>query len=511
MFELNKSALQKNLLYIASFIFLSRALGFWQDKLFANYFCGVNAISDAFFIAFRIPNFLRRMLGDGLISVALTPIVVLLLEQKLQDRVAKLLTFFMMTIVVLLGIVSAITWYNASHWINFFAPGLSTEQFSYAQLFFPRMFFFTIFIGACEILSVWLRAINHFITPALGPSIFHISMITSLFLTQYFSWPATALAWAVSIAAIIKLVIRLSVYQNFGLFFAWPTQETLQDVKLVFKKMIPLLCGCGILQTHILVEGIVGSYLPTGDVSILHYAYRLFHFPFMVLTIPISSVFLPHFTREGFKSKLRLNFWFYEVIKGLAWLMIPIIFTTITLSYPLFSFFYGQSASPELIFRSSNLLRMLCIGLPVNAINLICFTLFYSMKDTYTPTAINAISTTINIAGCFIGLKYFGLFGIAASTTISHLLVAPSLFFLLHSKHKIVLPKNHFFAYLGRLCLQSISLVILTHIVIFPMFTFLHNFIPWIWYSFIILPHTFCWLTKKMFKTETYLLTISKN
>ena len=506
MFELKKEDLQKNLLYIASLIFLSRALGFWQDKLFVNFFCGVHAASDAFFIAFRIPNFLRRILGEGLIAVALTPIVVLLLEQKKPERVARLLTFFMASIMSLLGLVSLMVWYNPASWSNFFAPGLAFDQSFYVEQFLPRMFFFLFFIAACEILSVWLRSINHFVTSALGPSVFHLFMIGALFFAKYFSWPAIWLGWAVSLGALVKLIVRYSAFKYFGLFLALPTRETFHDAKLVLKKMLPLLCGCGILQTHILVEGIVGSYLPVGDVSVLHYAYKIFNFPFMVLTVPISSVFLTHFSRVSLKSKLRLNFWFYEVIKSLMWLMLPIIFSGVFFATSLFKFFYGVYASTEIILKSAGVLKVLCIGLPFNALNLVCFTLFYSMKDTITPTTINAVSTAFNMMGCFIGLKYFGVWGIAASTSISHILATPVLFFILQKRYKIFLPLKQFLVFVANVILQNSIYLVLVQVLFLPGILFYTSNIPLLGYLLLGLPYLFCWLTRNIFAVDSYIL-----
>lgn len=442
MLFFKKKDILRSLSCVAVLTLMARILGIFQDKFLVSFFGGATAESDAFLVSFRIPNFLRRMISDGIISAGLLPVVVGFFQHKKKERGLRLLTLFFGFTALLLSLLSVLIWYKPLLIIWVFAPGLDSEQLAFVEEFIPRMFFLITFLGICEYFNVGLRSVNHFITTAIGPSVYHVVMIVAVLLAQKYSWPTIYLAWAVSIGGFVKLVLRGAVFYWLRLHFTIPCRETFKDALVVCRKIFPLLLGFGFLQTYIMVEGIIGSFLPVGDISIIHYAFRFFNIPMMVLTTPVSSVMLPYFTNALLKSKLRAEFLLVEMFKFLLWVSIPLVIELLIHSSEIFALFYGQAIDSTFVVKSSTVFKILSCGLPFYLINQALVTLFYGLRDTFTPTRANIVSTAQNAAGGFLSLYFFqkfAIFGIGFSSALSFVTSTILLLYLLCRKHNICL------------------------------------------------------------------------
>jgi len=494
-----KSSLQKNLVYTALLILLSRVLGLYQDQLLIHFFAGATAASDAFLTAFRIPNMLRNIFSEGLLTAALIPVIVQFLQTNQRDRALRLLTFFFFITIFIFSLLWVYVWYFPASIIKLFAPGLDTLRLNYATYFLPAMFGFVFFLASSEILSAGLRSINHFFIPALGPSLYTATIIIALLLAKKFSWQSYTLAWMVTLGGFVKFLARYSAFRYFSLSLLAPKFiNTLADAKIVFLRTMPLLGGFGVTQTHIIVEGIVGSYLAIGEISILHCAWRLINVPQIMLRHTVNLVLLPYLSAFLLHSKLRMRFMFFEVIKLLVWLSMPLSLQFFLSAKNLSAIFYGSTATALVIAKSAIVLQVLSLGIVFHLLNQALTTTFYACKDTLSPSLINSCATLINASGSFLGLRLFGLPGIPLATVFSIIITAPVLLIVLWQKHNIYIP----IAKLMKFCAASfLQILLFLFLKIFLQYFFLTTTNWWL-----LGCYPFIFLTKRWFGIRFFLL-----
>nr|MCH9639011.1 murein biosynthesis integral membrane protein MurJ [Betaproteobacteria bacterium] len=287
--------LLKALAAISSMTFISRILGFLRDVMIARIF-GAGMATDAFFVAFRIPNLLRRLFAEGAFSQAFVPI---LAEYKntrtpeetrdLVDHIAKLLglTLFVVT---LIGVIAA-------PWIIYAsAPGFSSDQQKFnltvelLRITFPYIFFISLVSLAGGILNTY----GKFYVPAITPALLNLSFIgCALWLTPLMDPPVLALAWGVFIGGALQLAFQIPYLLRLKLLprIHFNTKDT--GAWRVLKLMGPAVFGVSVGQISMLINTIFASLLITGSVSWLYYADRLMEFPAGLLGVALGTVLLP--------------------------------------------------------------------------------------------------------------------------------------------------------------------------------------------------------------------------
>ena len=280
--------------------FLSRIMGFIRDMVMAQMF-GAAASMDAFYIAFRIPNFMRRLFAEGAFSQAFVPVLAEYQKTRSDSDVRVFLARIagnmsaVLTLVTLVGIVAA------PLIIYIFAPGFGEDSARHdlaihmLRLTFPYLMLISLTAMSGAILNTY----GYFGVPAFTPVLLNISMIVAaIYLSPKFSVPVVALAWGVFIAGIVQLLFqipfliqrRLLVKPQF--VFADP------GVKKVLKLMIPALFGVSVAQVNLMIDTIFASFLQVSSVTWLYYTDRLTDFPLGVFGVAIATVILPHLSRN---------------------------------------------------------------------------------------------------------------------------------------------------------------------------------------------------------------------
>ncbi len=292
--------LLKSLLTVSSMTLISRIFGFVRDAVIARAF-GAGLYTDAFFVAFKLPNLLRRIFGEGAFSQAFVPI---LAEYKARrgeadtrlfiDHVATTLGLALF-VVTLLGILAAPVIVYLS------APGFAkvTEKFDLTvqllRVTFPYIFFISLASLASALLNTWSR----FAIPAFTPTLLNVSFIVfALWLAPYFDPPVMALAAAVFVGGILQLGFQLPHLARLGLLPRPRLNLRDAGVWRVMRQMGPALFGVSIGQISLLINGIFASFLVTGSVSWLYYADRLMEFPTGVLGVALGTILLPSLSRS---------------------------------------------------------------------------------------------------------------------------------------------------------------------------------------------------------------------
>ncbi len=288
-------SLLRSLATVSGMTLLSRILGFVRDFVIARAF-GAGMMTDAFFVAFRLPNLLRRLFAEGAFSQAFVP---LLAEYKtrrgeaetkrLVDRAATLL-FVAVSLVAALGIIAAPALIYVS------APGFSADADKFAltvhltRITFPYIAFMALVALAAGILNTWSR----FALPAFTPVMLNVAMIAmALFAAPWFDPPVLALAWAVFLGGLLQLVIQLPALKRLGMLPRLDWSPTDPGVRRILTLMGPAVFGVSVSQISLLINTIFASFLPSGSVSWLYYADRLMEFPAGLLGAALGTILLP--------------------------------------------------------------------------------------------------------------------------------------------------------------------------------------------------------------------------
>ncbi len=279
---------------------ISRILGFVRDMLIAQLF-GVDSATDAFFVAFKIPNFLRRLFAEGAFAHAFVPVLAdykargsLAMLKQFIDKTAGTLSIFLL-IITMIGVVAA------PLLIMLLAPGFMWQGTQYElsvkllQITFPYLFFIALVAFSGGILN----AHGQFAVPALTPALLNICMIiAAIWLAPLMNEPVTALAWGVFAAGIVQLLFQFPALMRLRLMPRLRLGFNDAGVKRIISLMLPAIFSVSVTQINLLLDTLIASFLTVGSVSWLYYSDRLVEFPLGILGIALATVILPNLSKN---------------------------------------------------------------------------------------------------------------------------------------------------------------------------------------------------------------------
>ncbi|MFC0709832.1 murein biosynthesis integral membrane protein MurJ [Azorhizophilus paspali] len=287
--------LLKSLAAVSSITMLSRVLGFVRDTLVARIF-GAGLATDSFFVAFKLPNLLRRIFAEGAFSQAFVPILAEYKTQQGEEAtrtfiayVAGLLTL-VLALVTLLGILAA-PWII---WVS--APGFaeSTEKFELTATLLRITFPYILLISLSSLAGAILNTWNRFGVPAFVPTLLNLSMIAfTLFLAPFFDPPVLALGWSVLAGGLLQLLYQLPHLKKIGMLVLPRLNLRDSGVWRVLRQMAPAILGVSVGQISLIINTIFASFLAAGSVSWMYYADRLMELPSGVLGVALGTIMLP--------------------------------------------------------------------------------------------------------------------------------------------------------------------------------------------------------------------------
>ncbi len=426
---------------ISFFISLSRILGFIRDILIARYL-GVSALSDAFFAAFRLPNFFRRVFAEGAFNSAFVPIFIEKLQDKNTDadeknfvrNIFSLLFFALLFFVIIFQIFMPI-------FMKILFPGFfSDPEKSSLLINLSRItIFYLIFISLVSLLSGVLNSLGKFAVPASSPIILNGTLIASVFVFGSIAPNyAYALSFGVFIAGILQFLWLLffTIKAGFLVYPNWP--EINSDIKKFFRKLLPGVVGANVMQINLLVDSIFASMI-SGAVSYLYYADRINQLPLAMIGIAIGIALLPALSRKikanEFSEAIRLQNMALEV--GLI-LVIPATLALTVLAHPIISSLFERGAftANESDFVSQALM-FYSFGLPSYVLVKVMEPAFFSRGNTKTPMNIAIIclvnNAIFNAIFFFFGLGFIGI--VLASVISSYLNLTLLITKLIKQKH----------------------------------------------------------------------------
>ena len=397
-----KPGLARSGTIVSGMTLISRVLGFIRDQVFAIAL-GAGAMTDAFFVAFKIPNFLRRLFAEGAFAQSFVPVFTEYKETRSKEALLALASRVSGTLAVILLLISVLGSVFAPAVVSVFAPGfedggvrqrLTTEML---RITFPYLFFISLVAYAGGVLN----SFNRFAVPALTPVFLNICLITAaLWGTRYFPQPVIALAWGVFAAGLIQLLFQLPSLYKLGLLTMprWGWRDS--GVRKIMKLMIPAIIGSSVAQINLLLDTVIASFLIAGSVSWLYYADRLVEFPLGVFGIAIATVILPRLSAIHANDKPQVFSNTLEWGARLGWFIaLPCAAGLLMLALPLLATLFGYGAFSEHdVSMSAWSLRAYALALPGFILIKILAPGFFARQNTKTPVRIGIIAMISNMA-----------------------------------------------------------------------------------------------------------------
>ncbi|MEW6349016.1 MAG: murein biosynthesis integral membrane protein MurJ [Thermodesulfobacteriota bacterium] len=418
---------------------LSRVLGFVRDMVVALAL-GAGFGSDAFFVAFRIPNLLRRLFAEGALSAAFVPTFVETLQKDGKQDATRLASKVMTFSAVVLALVAAAGIFWSPLLVRLTAPGFFDlpDKFALTVHLNRVMFPYIFFISLVALMSGVLNSVGHFAAPAAAPVVLNISMIAAVTLagSVFGTEPVYALAWGVAIAGIVQVVMQIPVLSLSGMRirpdFSWNDA----GMKRIGGLFVPAAFGGAVYQINVLVGTILASMLPSGSVSWLWYADRLVELPLGVFAIALGTAVLPSMSRlagngdtQGIAGSVSF------ALRLIAFFIVPASVGLIVLREPIVAVLFqrGLFTAADTI-RTAEALLWYTVGLWAFSGLKVVTQAFFALKDTTTPLRIAVIAVVVNLAAGVLLMGPMAHSGLALATSLSASANLLILFFMLRQR-----------------------------------------------------------------------------
>lgn len=414
--------------------FLSRILGLVRDYFVARYF-GASGLTDAFLVAFRIPNFLRRLFGEGAFSQAFVPILADVKakhdELEVQNVINHIGTKFLTILVVLTVIIVVI----APVVIFIFAWGFYFDadpfKFSLASDMLRITFPYLLLISLTAFAGSILNTYDKFAVPAFTPVLLNVSIILcAIYLSEHLDTPIMALAWGVLIGGVIQLFFQIPFLLKIKKMPRLVSGKH-EAVKTLRKRLLPALFGVSVSQINLLIDTMIATALVSGSVSWLYYSDRLLELPLALIGIALATVALAklshHFANKDEDKFTRTVDYALKIglilgmpaCMGLVLLAEPLIVTLF--QYGEFNAFAAHQSSLSLVAYSAGLMAFIMVK--------VLAPVFLSRGDTKTPVKVGVIAMITNVFLNLIFAYYYAHTGLAIATSLSALINASLLYY----------------------------------------------------------------------------------
>jgi len=408
---------------VGGYTAVSRVFGLGREILMSHVL-GVGMVSDAFWVAFKFPNFFRRFFAEGAFNAAFVPMFAGTLATEgistarlLAERVLSVL------VLVLIGLVIFIE-FGVPWLIYGLAPGFATtpERLDLAIQFIRITFPYILFISLAALLSGVLNSLDRFAAAAAAPILLNILMILALIVYSSINLSAGhALSWAVFIAGVIQLLWLYIACKRAGFPISIKFPHLTPEVKKVVTLMIPGAFGAGVMQVNLLMDMILASFLPLGAISYLCYADRLNQLPLSIFGVAIGTALLPLLSRQlragEVEKALKSQNMAVEVALQLT---LPAAVGLIVLAYPIINLIYGHGHFTKMdVAATAPALAAFATGLPAYVLGKVFVTSFFARQDTKTPVKIAILCVATNLFLNLILMRFFAHVGMAIATSIA--------------------------------------------------------------------------------------------
>jgi putative peptidoglycan lipid II flippase len=456
---------------VSGLTMISRVLGFIRDIVFANMF-GASAFTDAFFVAFKIPNFFRRLFAEGAFSQAFVPILSEYKSKRAHAEVKLLVASTTGTLGAILLLITVLAVLGSKYLASVFAMGWAFNDEAklllaadMLQITFPYLFFISLTALAGGVLNSY----GKFAIPALTPVWLNITLIgAAVWLSPYADPPIFALVWGVFVAGAIQLLFQFPALKRLNLLVRprWGWRD--EGVRRIMKLMLPAIFGSSVAQINLLLDTVIASFLVTGSVSWLYYSDRLVEFPLGVFGIALATVILPSLSQKHVEQDpdafSRTLDW------GVRWVFLiglPAAIGLALLAGPVLTTLFQHGD-----FQANDV-RMSALSLMAYSFGLLGFMLvkvlapgFFSRQDTKTPVKFGIYAMVANMVMNIVFVVPMVLnditgphAGLALATSLSAFINAGLLFAYL-KKHGYYKPQPGWGVFALQMLIANIVLVV---------------------------------------------------
>ncbi|MPS49901.1 murein biosynthesis integral membrane protein MurJ [Methylobacillus sp.] len=454
--------LLKALAAVGSMTFVSRVLGFVRDTLIARVF-GAGIYTDAFFVAFKIPNLLRRLFAEGAFSQAFVPVLAEYKNRRGHDetyglvsKVATLLGLVLMG-VTLLGMLAApvVAYISAPGWAQR-EPETFALTIDMLRIIFPYILLISLVSLAGGVLNTYSR----FSVPAFTPVWLNIAFIVAaLFFAPYFDPPVMVLAWAVFAGGVLQLVFQLPFLRKIGMLPKLHFDFRDEGVWRILRLMGPAVFGVSIAQLSLLINTIFASFLESGSVSWLYYADRLMEFPTGLLGVALGTILLPSLSKSvADKAEHEYSSLLDWGLRLTLMLALPAAVALAVLSVPLVTslFHYGAFTEHD-VWMTRQALIAYSLGLLGLILVKVLAPGFYARQNVKTPVKIAVVTL---IATQLMNLAFVGIFhhaGLALAIGLGACINAGLLYYKLR-KNGIYQPQPGWLRFMARVAVALLAM-----------------------------------------------------
>ncbi|MBF0126206.1 MAG: murein biosynthesis integral membrane protein MurJ [Magnetococcales bacterium] len=413
---------------ISFFTLLSRISGFIRDMIIAQAF-GASMGADAFFVAQKLPNFLRRLFAEGAFSTAFVPVFADYLakgdpvatKEAVQAVFSYLFSLLLLVVAVGQIIMPGLVFVAAPGFID--DPGKFDLAVTLSRITFPYIFFISLAALAAGILN----SNQKFAIPAATPILLNLAMILgATILSRWMAHPTMGLAVGLLLGGCMQLAFQLPAIARLGLMFRFRWAPGHPAIRRVLSLMGPSLLGVSVAQINLLLDLFLASWLPVGSISYLYYADRLLEFPLGLIGIALATAILPTLSakaalgdREGFKSDLEM------ALRVIAFLTLPATVGMIVMREPMLALLFERGAfAPETTHLTANALLAYSVGLIALSTVKVTAPAFYAMQDTRTPVRIAMICMAFNMVMNVVLMFPLQHVGLALATSLGGFLNA---------------------------------------------------------------------------------------
>lgn len=385
---------------VSAMTLLSRILGLVRDVVFARFF-GATIVMDAFIVANRIPNMLRRFFAEGAFSQGFVPVMARYKEKNNHDEARQLVDAVAGTLGLILFAITIIGVIAAPLLVLIVAPGFVGEdgRFDLAtamlRFTFPYLFFVSLTAFAGGILNTY----GKFAAPAFTPVLLNVSLIASaMWLAPQMEEPGMALAYGVFFAGLVQLLFQIPFLAKIHAIPRPRWRPGHEGVKRVGKLMLPAIFGSSVAQINVLLGGVIASMLGVGKISLLYYSDRLMEFPLGLFGIALATVTLPYLSRQAANDSMS------EFANTVDWSMklvfliaTPAAIGLIVLAEPLVTtIFYGGVFTRFDVEMTALSLQTFSLGLIGFSFVKILAPAYFAREDTKTPVRAGLIALAVN-------------------------------------------------------------------------------------------------------------------
>ncbi len=419
---------------------ISRIFGYIRDMLVA-YMFGAGMYADAFYAAFRIPNLIRRMLGEGSFSAAFIPVFSEYLHTKTKSETQKLINVVFTSLTVVLFVFTILGMFFAPLLVKIIAYGFTSDPeklqltIELTRLMFP----FLLFICLAAMLLALLNTLNSFFIPAIAPANLSFAEIIYILALAPMLSPGNqikGLAISVIFGGLGHFLMQYPSLKNLGWYLKFDFNFKHPGIKKIVFLMIPSIIGISVDQINTFVDTICASFLGDGSITALYYSGRLMQLPLAIFGLALATVSLPMMSKSAatkdideLKETLNLSIRFSVIalapaVAGLIAIGLPII----QVLFERGKFDYAAS------LLTNNALFYYSLGLPAFAVTKIFANTFFSFQDTKTPVKIAFVVMIFHVILCVVLMKPLGVGGLAFATSLCAYLNTAMLMYKLRKK-----------------------------------------------------------------------------